>query len=103
MLAGFLGLGGGVIMVPMMVGVFSFSQHHAHGTSLAIIPAVALVGAIIYALRGDVDWVLVATIGPGSIVGVIGGAKLMMRVPAQRLRQGFGAYAIVVAVLLLLR
>jgi len=102
-LAGFLGLAGGVILVPIMVGFLNFTQHHAHGTSLVIIIPVALTGAILYILRGDINWMLMATIGPASVVGVVSGAKLMMMISAHRLRQWFGIYVIVVAVLMLMR
>ena len=103
MLAGFLGIGGGTILVPMMVGFLWLDQHKAHGTSLAIIVPIAIAGAVIYAQRGHIDWTLVATIGGGSVVGVVAGAKLMMKISPQRLRQAFGIYTITIAVLLLLR
>jgi uncharacterized membrane protein YfcA len=102
-LAGFLGIGGGIILVPIMVGLLGLTQHNAHGTSLAVIVPIAITSASVYALRGDVDWMLVAVIGSASVIGVIGGAKLMMKVPAHRLRQGFGIYTIAIAILLLLR
>jgi len=54
-------------------------------------------------LRGDVNWEWVATIGAGSVIGAIVGAKLMMKMPAYRLRQIFGVYAIAIAAILLLR
>jgi hypothetical protein len=103
LIAGFLGVGGGIILVPMMVGLLGLTQHRAHGTSLAVIIPIAIAGMLVYALRGDIDWVLVATIGSGSIIGVIAGAKLMMKVPAHRLRQLFGVYTIAIAILLLVR
>jgi uncharacterized membrane protein YfcA len=103
MLAGFLGIGGGIILVPVMTGFLWLDQHKAHGTSLAIIVPIAIAGTVIYALRGDINWALVATIGSGSVVGAIVGAKLMMKVPAHRLRQVFGVYTIAIAILLLLR
>jgi uncharacterized membrane protein YfcA len=103
LLAGFLGVGGGIFLVPMMVVFLGLTQHKAHGTSLAVIIPISIIGAIVYALRGNIDWVLVATIGSGSVVGAIIGAKLMMKVPANRLRQFFGVYTIAVATLLLLR
>jgi uncharacterized membrane protein YfcA len=103
LLAGFLGIGGGVLLVPLMVGLFSVGQHRAHGTSLAIIVPIAIVGTIVYGLRGDVNWTLVGAIGAGSVLGAVVGAKAMMKVPADRLRQAFGVYTIVVAVLLLMR
>jgi len=103
LIAGFLGIGGGVLLVPLMVGLLCLTQHKAHGTSLAVIIPIAIISAIVYALRGEINWVLVATIGSGSIIGVIIGAKLMMKVPAHRLRQLFGVYAIAIAILLFLR
>lgn len=102
-LAGFLGIGGGIILVPMMTGLLYLNQHRAHGTSLAIIVPIAMVGTLVYALRGDVNWEWVATIGAGSVIGVIVGAKLMMKVPAHRLRQVFGVYTIAIAAILFLR
>ncbi len=103
MLAGFLGIGGGIILVPVMTGLLSLNQHKAHGTSLAIIIPTAIVGSAIYAQRGDVNWTLVALIGSGSVIGAVVGAKMMMKVSAHRLRQAFGVYIIAVAALLLLR
>ena len=103
MLAGFLGIGGGLILVPLLTGFLHLNQRKAHGTSLAVIIPIAIVAAAVYALRGDVNWALVAGIGSGSILGVVIGAKLMMKIPERRLRQGFGVYAIVVAVLMLVR
>jgi uncharacterized membrane protein YfcA len=86
-----------------MVGLLGLTQHNAHGISLAVIVPIAMAGAFVYALRGDIDWVLVAALGAGSAAGVVAGAKLMMMVPAHRLRQGFGVYAIAVAIVLLVR
>jgi len=102
LIAGFLGIGGGIILVPMMVGLLGLEQHRAHGSSLAVILPIAIIGAIVYALRGDINWTLAAVIGSGSVIGVVAGAKLMMKVPANRLRQLFGVYAIAIATLLLL-
>ncbi len=101
--AGFLGIGGGILLVPLMVGLLGLTQHKAHGTSLAVIIPIAIISAIVYALRHQVDWVLVAAIGSASVAGAIIGAKLMMKVPAPRLRQLFGAYTIAIGILLLVR
>jgi hypothetical protein len=101
--SGFLGIGGGIILVPMMVALLGMAEHKAHGTSLAVIMPIAVVGATVYALRGHIDWTLVAVIGAGSVVGVIAGAKLMMKLSDYRLRQLFGIYAIAIATLLLIR
>lgn len=101
--AGFLGIGGGILLVPIMVAFLGFTQHKAHGTSLAVIIPIAIMSAIVYALRGNMNWTLVAAIGSASIMGAIVGAKWMMKVPAHRLRQLFGVYTIAIGILLLLR
>lgn len=102
-LAGFLGIGGGIVLVPVMVGVLGLNQHRAHATSLAVIIPIAMAGTIIYVLRGDINLITTIIIGAGSIAGVIIGARVMVIVSAHRLRQGFGVYAIVIAILLLLQ
>ena len=86
-----------------MVGFLGLTQHKAHGTSLAVIIPIAIISAIVYALRGNMNWVLVAEIGSASVAGSIIGAKLMMKVPAPRLRQLFGVYTIAIGIFLLVR
>lgn len=103
LIAGFLGIGGGIILVPMMVTLLGLSEYKAHGTSLAIIVPISIIGAAVYAMRGDINWIFVAAIGAGSVFGVIAGAKLMMKMPGFRLRQLFGLYTIAIATLLIIR
>ncbi|MDY6892964.1 MAG: sulfite exporter TauE/SafE family protein [Chloroflexota bacterium] len=102
-LAGILGIGGGTILVPVLTTVLLVNQHKAHGSSLAIVVPIAVTGTIVYALRGDINWTLAATIASTSILGAIIGAKLMMRISAHRLRQIFGIYTITIALLLFFR
>jgi hypothetical protein len=98
MVAGLTGIGGGVFLVPLMVGVLGVAQHQAHGTSLAVILPIALVGAITYALLGHTDWVLILVLALGSVVGVVLGARLMTRVPARQLRWAFGVFLVLVGI-----
>lgn len=102
LLAGLAGVGGGVIMVPLMVTFLGATQHQAHGTSLAIIVLIALSGTIQYASHGYVNWWLAAALAAGSIIGAILGAKLMMRVPGDQLRRAFGVFIILVALRMLI-
>ena len=99
MLAGLTGVGGGVFLVPLMVGLLAMVQHQAHGTSLAVMFPIALVGAITYAIYGhilgNVDWEVILGLALGGIVGVVLGARLMMRVPARQLRWIFGIFLVV--------
>jgi uncharacterized membrane protein YfcA len=94
--SGFFGVGGGVIAVPLLVGLLALGQHRAHGTSLAAIVVTATTSAVVYALRGDIDWLLAAKVTVGCVVGVLLGARLMARLPAHRLRQGFAVVLLLV-------
>lgn len=102
MLAGLTGVGGGVFLVPLMVGVLALAQHQAHGTSLAVIFPIALVGAITYAILGHIpgnmDWVPILGLALGGLVGVVLGVRLMTRVPARQLRWIFGAFSVFVGI-----
>lgn len=93
---GLVGLGGGVVMVPMLVGMTKLRQQQAHGTSLVALIVTGLVGAATYFSRGRVDlgWPLAAVLLPvGLVVGFlsgmmgVGGGNMM--VPAMVLLAGF--------------
>lgn len=97
-LAGLMGVGGGLIMVPLFVGLMGVEQHQAHGTSLAVIPIIALFGALPYVTHHYVRWDLALYVSVGSSLGVIFGARLMARLPAIPLRRLFGLLVIAVGV-----
>lgn len=95
--SGLTGVGGGAVMVPLLTGRLHLSQHRAHGTSLAIITFIAVAGVAGYWRSGNIDWPLVFALVPGAVVGVLAGARMMVRVPALQLRLLFGAFLFVVA------
>lgn len=90
LLSGILGVGGGVIMVPLMVGVLRFDQHRAHATSLAAIILIALAGAVRFGLAGEVDWSVGLALGVGGLIGSTIGANVMDRLSPAALRALFG-------------
>lgn len=102
MQAGLTGVGGGVFLVPLMVGFLGVAQHEAHGTSLAVIIAIALVATITYGslghIPGDAGWAIVPALAFGAVVGVVAGAKLMMRVPARQLRWIFSVFVVALGI-----
>jgi uncharacterized membrane protein YfcA len=100
-LSGLLGVGGGIVMVPLLVAVVGLGQHEAHATSLAAIVPIAAVGAARFAAAGNVDPVLAALLAAGSLVGAPLGARLMARTHEDVLKLVFGALMIAVALQLL--
>lgn len=73
--SGLLGVGGGVILVPLLTGLLRLPIKTALGTSLAVVAAQAIPGSVTHALIGNVDW----RIAGGLAVGVIPGARIGSR------------------------
>jgi uncharacterized protein len=71
-IAGLLGVGGGVILVPVLSGLLRFPIKTAIGTSLAVVAAQAIPATITHALIGNIDW----SIAGGLVIGVIPGARI---------------------------
>jgi uncharacterized membrane protein YfcA len=93
-LSGLAGIGGGVVLIPLMVGLVGVSQHQAHGTSLAVIVPTALVSASQYfggqtpGRPPPMDLALAYCVT--AVVGAPLGARLISRVNPQQLRKLFG-------------
>lgn len=102
-IAGLLGVGGGVLFVPALVIVAGFSQHVAEGTSLlAIVPAV-LVGAARQRRYGNVRTREGALLGLLSIGGAALGVLLADAIPGLALRIAFAALTLFIAARLVRR
>jgi uncharacterized protein len=102
-LGGLMGVGGGILLVPLLVHVLGVGQHEAHGTSLAFVTVTAIVAAAIYFHQGNLDAVLALFLSLGAVVGVLIGAALARRMTARRLRQAFGVLILVTAVRILVQ
>ncbi len=88
--AGMVGIGGGVLMVPLLGLLFGFGQHKAQGTSLvALIPPTGLLAFLTYAGAGYVSWRSGFLLIPGVFLGGILGAKLARRLNPKVMRQVF--------------
>jgi len=88
--SGMFGIGGGVLLVPLLGLLFSFSQHRAQGTSLvALIPPTGLLALLAYARQGFVSWRTGLLLIPGVFLGGILGGMLAEKVKPHRLRQIF--------------
>jgi hypothetical protein len=98
---GLVGLGGGVIMIPLMVGFFKFDQHQAHGTSLMALVFTGLSGAVTYYLNGSVDIMAAALLAASAIFTARFGAVYANALPEWKLKRAFGFFVICVSLLLL--
>jgi hypothetical protein len=88
--AALFGVGGGVLMVPLIVFALGKGQHLAEGTSLLAMTATAIVGAVAHARRGYVDWRTAAIVGVAGVGGAIVGASLALGISGDVLRRLFG-------------
>jgi uncharacterized protein len=88
--AGMVGIGGGVLLVPLLSLLFGFSQHRAQGTSLiALIPPTGLLAFLAYWKAGYVDLHTGALLVPGVFVGGILGGMMARELNARRMAEVF--------------
>lgn len=100
-LGGLMGVGGGIILVPLLVHVLRRPQHEAHGTSLSFIVVTSLVAGSSYLRAERLDLALAGLLALGSVAGVTLGARLARDMSALRLRRGFGIIVLAVAIRIL--
>jgi uncharacterized membrane protein YfcA len=96
------GVGGGIIVVPLLILVAGLAERHAMGTSLAAIGLIALVGTITYAVHGEVRLEEAALLGVPAAFGAIAGAALQQRLGTRALAFTFAALLAGVGITLLL-
>lgn len=90
--AGMVGIGGGVLLVPLLSLLFGFNQHRAQGTSLvALIPPTGLLAFLMYWKAGYVNWQTGLLLIPGVFLGGILGGILASKLNPLRMRQVFAA------------
>ena len=95
------GVGGGIVIVPLLILLSGFSERPAMATSLAAIGLTALAGASLYALRGKVEAGPAVLLGLPAAIGAIAGTALQQRLARRTLSLLFAALLVVIAVRLL--
>jgi uncharacterized protein len=96
------GVGGGIVVVPLLLLFRRFQERTAMATSLVSIVFIAVVGAITYAAHGQVKPGAAALVGLPAAVGAVAGARLQQRVPTRWLSIAFACVLVAVAVDLLI-
>jgi len=98
--AGLFGVGGGVLLVPLLVLLFDFDQHVAQGTSLiALVPPVGLLAFLNYSRAHEVNWTVGLLIMPGVFLGGLAGSRLAERLSPRRMRRVFAMFLFILGVL----
>jgi uncharacterized membrane protein YfcA len=102
-LGGLVGVGGGVIIIPMMTETLNFRQHEAHGTSLVAVVFTGVAGSVIYYIHGSVDITASVLLAGMALITVRLGAKYCCFLPELTLKKYFGFFLLFVAVLFILK
>ncbi len=101
-LAGILGIGGAIFVIPALVFIFGFSQHAAQGTSLVmLVPPIGILAALQYYRAGNADLKVAGLLCIGFFVGGYFGGLLANHLPDDVLRKVFGIALILIALKLI--
>ncbi len=101
-MSGYVGVGGGFIMVPLFMQLLNLPMRLTSGTSLISILILATSGTILQIVYGNINWVAGIFVAVGSIPGAYLGSKLITKVSETVLRFMFSGFLIVAAILLVL-
>ncbi len=100
--SGYVGVGGGFIMVPLMLAWVGIPMKKASGTSLIGVMILAVPGVIEQGMLGNIDYLTGALVALGSIPGAVIGASLVRIMPERILRFVFGGFLVFAAIVLVL-
>lgn len=100
--SGYVGVGGGFIMVPLFASLLGVMMRQASGTSLIAIAILSIPGAITQGMMGNIDYLVGIAMTVGSIPGAAIGASLIRKVPERQLRFLFGGFLLIAAVVLII-
>ena len=97
----FFGVGGGIVVVPLLILAVGLSEREATATSLAAIVITATAGVLVFSLRGEVDLGYAALVGLPAAAGALAGTAWQQRVRESILTYGFAVLLTVIGVVLL--
>jgi uncharacterized membrane protein YfcA len=100
-LTGFLGVGGGFLIVPALVLLLGMDMRDAVGSSLVVIALNSAAGVLGHLGEPSVSWLLISLLLAGGVPGLVLGSRLAQRLPVARLRQGFAVLVLLLGATLL--
>ena len=102
-MAGMLGIGGAIILIPALIFFLGFSQQAAQGTSLAVmLPPIGIIAAYNYYKEGQVNIKFAMILAVAFLIGSYFGSKLALNLPQPLLKKIFGVLLLLVAAKMLL-
>ncbi|MFO7735914.1 MAG: sulfite exporter TauE/SafE family protein [bacterium] len=103
-ISGLIGIGGGIIITPLLILLFEFSQHTAQGTTLALmVPPIGILAAYTYYKSGHVDVNAAIYICISFVIGGLIGSKFAMTIPRETLQRIFGFAMIIIGFYMIFR
>lgn len=100
--SGYVGVGGGFLMVLLFISLLGITMKKASGTSLIAVVILAIPGVITQTLHGNVDFVAGIAMAIGSIPGALIGASLIRYIPERKMRFLFGFFLLFAAIILVI-
>lgn len=101
-LSGLVGVGGGILMIPLLIIFLGLTQHQAQGTALfAMLPPIGILATINYYKEGFVKWEYAIVIAFTFVIGGYLGSKLSLSLPPQMVRRIFGVIMLLGAIKLI--
>ena len=101
-LSGLVGVGGGIVMIPLLILLLGLTQHQAQGIALfAMLPPIGILAAINYFKEGFVRWEYAVVIALTFVIGGYFGSKLAVNLRPETIRKVFGVVMLVGAVKLI--
>ena len=97
------GVGGGIVIVPMLLVLLRWDIRNATATSLAAIGITATAGVVTYVVHGEVEPIYALLVGVPAAFGAAGGAALQQRLPVRTLSLLFAALLVAIAIRMLLQ
>jgi uncharacterized membrane protein YfcA len=103
--SGLTGLGGAVVVIPLLASKFRMTQHEAQLTSLMmLLPPIGLPGVYVYAkAQGGLPWLVIGGVAVGFAVGALAGARVATRMQGAKLKQVYAGVVLLMALLVALR
>lgn len=102
MLSGFIGVGGGIVIVPALIYFVGMSQHMAQGTSLALmIPPIGILAVYNYYKAGEINFSYAGVIAVAFVVGGFIGSRISLKLPPNTVKFIFGLVMLYISIKLI--